>query len=79
MNQDNFYVIYSAGETGKQVADLLLDHNQTVISIFDRNPKESKYRDINIFKLDEWDRLVDLENVVCVLAIHNHYLDPKPN
>ena len=78
MNQDNVYVIYSAGETGKQVADLLLDHNQTVISIFDRNPKESKYREINILKLDEWDRLVDLENVVCVLAIHNHYLDPKP-
>jgi len=78
MNQKNSYVIYSAGETGKQVADLLLEQNQTVIAIFDRNPKESEYRDINILKLDEWERLVNLENFICVLAIHNHYIDPKP-
>lgn len=78
MNQKNSYVIYGAGETGKQVADLLLEQNQSVIAIFDRNPKESKYRDINILKLDKWERLVNLENLICVLAIHNHYIDPKP-
>ena len=38
MNQTNSYVIYSAGETGKQVADLLLEKSQPVIAIFDRNP-----------------------------------------
>ena len=78
MKQNNIYVIYSAGETGQQVADLLLEKKQTVIAIFDRNPKESEYRGIKIIKLDEWVYLTGLENVICVLAIHNHYIDPKP-
>jgi len=78
MKLNNSYLIYSAGETGKQVADLLVEHNQTVIAIFDRNPKESEYLGIDILKLDDWERPVDLENFICVLAIHNHYIDPKP-
>jgi FkbM family methyltransferase len=74
----NFYVIYSAGETGKQVADLLLEKNEPVIAIFDRNPKEDEYRGIAILKLDEWVYPDSLQQVVCINAIHNHYIDPKP-
>ena len=72
------YVIYSAGETGKQVADLLLEMNQAVIAIFDRNPKDVEYRGINILKLDDWGRPDNLQNIVCINAIHNHYINPKP-
>jgi FkbM family methyltransferase len=75
---NNIYVVYSAGETGKQVVDLLLEKNQPVSAIFDRNPKEGEYRGINILKLDQWIRPDTLQQLVCINAIHNHYIDPKP-
>lgn len=75
---NNIYVIYSAGETGKQVIDLLLEKNQPVIAIFDRNPKAIQYRGISILKLEDWKRPDSLQNIVCINAIHNHYIDPKP-
>jgi FkbM family methyltransferase len=75
---NDFYVIYSAGETGKQVVDLLLQENQEVIAIFDRNPKASEYHGIEIIKLEDWERPKHLQKIVCINAIHNHYIDPKP-
>ena len=76
--RNNSYVIYGAGETGKQVTDILLSKNQKVLAIFDRNPIINDYRDIKIRKLDEWDYSSNLKDVICVMAIHNHYVDPKP-
>lgn len=75
---DKIFVIYSAGETGRQVADLLLEKTQTVAAIFDRNPKDVEYRGIGIFKLEEWKLPDNLQNIICINAIHNHYIDPKP-
>ena len=78
MQKNNTYVIYGAGETGKQVADLLVEKNQKVIAIFDRNPKNSEYHGINIVKLDEWESPVNLADLLCIMSFHNHYIDPKP-
>jgi FkbM family methyltransferase len=78
MKQQKKYVIYGAGETGKQVADLLLAQNQIIIAIFDRNSKETTYRNIEICQLNKWMSFPKLENIICILAIHNHYIDPKP-
>jgi FkbM family methyltransferase len=72
------YVIYGVGETGKQVVDLLLKNNQVVSAIFDGNSKLGSYRGINVIKLDEWVRPVNLSALICVMSIHNHYVDPKP-
>jgi len=78
MNQNNSYVIYSAGETGKQVVDILLENKQQIIAIFDRNSKERHYKGIGIIKLEEWQYHSNIESVICVLALHNHYINPKP-
>ncbi|MDP3622085.1 MAG: FkbM family methyltransferase [Polynucleobacter sp.] len=77
MKKINSYVIYSAGETGRQAADLLLQKNQTVLAIFDRNPKISSYSGVDVLRIDEWLRPSNMEEISCINAIHNHYIDPK--
>ena len=78
MQNKKKYVVYGAGETGKQVVDTLIECGQEIIAIFDKNPKSDHYQNIRIFELSEWSKKNDSSKIACVMAIHNHYIDPLP-
>ena len=79
MNIKNKVVVYGFGSTGKKVVDNLLLNKIEVVLIIDK-VERGNYKGISIIGLDDLDGncITPLENLIFIIALHNHYIDISP-
>jgi len=67
--------VYGFGNRGRDVIDQFLSQGLTVHMIFDKDPIQTSYRGIEIRKLSDPTALDYAQDSICVIALHNSYVN----
>ena len=74
LSQKN-YVVYGFGSTGKQIVEEMVRLGLKVRLILDKKPSDTEFNGIPILSPESAGVLDVCGGTICVVALHNHYID----
>ena len=70
----NELILYGFGTTGEFIFNELINHDFKIDHIIDKNKAGQSYKGIQILDIETSSRRKN-ENSICLIALHNHYVD----